>query len=54
MTLFNGSKPTARGCVKNLKKRIVKRLKRKPSQHYLDIDHVELPERRGPRSAQSR
>ena len=31
------------GCVKNVRKRIVKRLKRKPSAHYVDIDSEEHP-----------
>ena len=44
VTLFSGSKASpAKGCVKGLKQRIVKRLKRKPSQHYVDIDTKKYP-----------
>ena len=32
-----------KGCVRNVKSRIVKRLKRKPSQHYVDIDSQDRP-----------
>lgn len=44
ITLFKGSihSPVS-GCVHDLRKRIVKRLKRKPSQHYVDIDTENYP-----------
>jgi hypothetical protein len=32
-----------KGCVRNVKSRIVKRLKRKPAQHYVDIDSESRP-----------
>ena len=44
ITLFKGSlhSPVS-GCVHDLRKRIVKRLKQKPSQHYVDIDTENYP-----------
>ena len=44
VTFFTGSQPNgAHGCAKNLKKRIVKRLKRKGGNHYLDITTSKYP-----------
>lgn len=39
ITLFEGDHASpVQGCVHDLKKRLVKRLKRKPDQHYVDVD----------------
>jgi hypothetical protein len=45
VTFFQGHKLNSpqSGCVHNVKKQIVKRLKRKPSAHYVDIDSTEHP-----------
>jgi hypothetical protein len=45
VTFFQGNRLNSpqRGCVHNVKKQIVKRLKRKPSAHYVDIDSTEHP-----------
>jgi hypothetical protein len=34
---------TQEGCVRNVRSRIIKRLKQKPSQHYVDIDSESRP-----------
>ena len=45
ITLFKGDIASpVQGCVHDLKKRIVKRLKRKPTQHYVDIDTRNFPD----------
>lgn len=45
ITLFEGDIASpVQGCVHDLKKRIVKRLKRKPDQHYVDIDTKSYPD----------
>ena len=38
-----GPARSQKGCVRNVKSRIVKRLKQKPSQHYVDIDSRAAP-----------
>ena len=38
-----GSGTVEKGCVRNVKKQIVKRLKQKPSAHYVDIDSQNRP-----------
>lgn len=38
-----GATSPRKGCVKNLKKRIVKRLKRKPTAHYVDLTSKKRP-----------
>ena len=45
VTLFEGDEASpARGCVRDVRKRIVKRLKRKPEAHYVDIDTKAYPD----------
>ncbi len=44
ITLFEGNEASpVDGCVKGLRSRIVKRLKRKPALHYADVDTKEYP-----------
>lgn len=45
-TFFTDKSATSprEGCVKNLKKRIVKRLKRKPDAHYVDLTSKKHPD----------
>jgi pfkB family carbohydrate kinase/CHRD domain len=38
-----GSGTVEKGCIRNVKKQIVKRLKQKPSAHYVDIDSQNRP-----------
>jgi hypothetical protein len=45
VTLFEGNRASpVKGCVRDVRKRIVKRLKRKPEKHYLDIDTRAYPD----------
>jgi len=39
----NRASNVQKGCVRNVRSRIVKRLKQKPSQHYVDIDSASRP-----------
>jgi hypothetical protein len=44
ITLFQGNEASpASGCVRDLRGRIVRRLKRKPSAHYADVDTKQYP-----------
>jgi hypothetical protein len=44
VTLFEGDHASpVQACVHDLRKRIVKRLKRKPDQHYVDVDTSKYP-----------
>ena len=44
VTLFQGNRPSpVEGCVRNVRKKIIKRLKRKPAKHYVDIDSRDYP-----------
>jgi len=45
ITLFEGNeKSPVRGCVNDVRKRVVKRLKRKPELHYVDVDTKKYPD----------
>ena len=45
LTLFEGDEASpVSGCVRDVRKRIVKRLKRKPEAHYVDIDTEAYPD----------
>ena len=45
LTLFDGDDASpVSGCVRDVRKRIVKRLKRKPEAHYVDIDTQTYPD----------
>ena len=43
ITLFEGGSATTEGCQHNIRPRIVKRLKRKPTGHYADVTTKEYP-----------
>lgn len=45
LTLFEGNQASpASGCLRDVRKRVVKRLKRKPAAHYVDIDTKAYPD----------
>ena len=44
LALFDGTRPSpVEGCLRDVRKRIIKRLKRKPGNHYVDIDSRAYP-----------
>lgn len=45
VTLFEGTEASpVEGCVRDVRRRFIKRLKRKPQRHYVDVDNSEYPD----------